>query len=94
LPHDDDDLLDDFFSDEDEFFDNFRDTDKHLGRIDPGLQTKSPGVKTTESPVEARDKSAREQEEVEFWIPQATYGGRLYYFNTLTGKSTLELPLR
>ncbi|KAE9980590.1 hypothetical protein BLS_004135 [Venturia inaequalis] len=35
----------------------------------------------------------REQEEAAFWIPQATPDGRLYYFNTLTGVSTMELPL-
>ncbi|KAI9676756.1 MAG: hypothetical protein M1829_002851 [Trizodia sp. TS-e1964] len=34
-----------------------------------------------------------EQEEAAFWIPQATPDGRLYYFNTLTGVSTMELPL-
>src|SRR5262249_22652550 len=28
-----------------------------------------------------------------FWIPQATPDGRLFYFNTLTGVSTMELPL-
>ncbi|GES60085.1 cell division control protein Cdc25 [Aspergillus terreus] len=33
-----------------------------------------------------------EQEEAAFWIPQATPDGRLYYFNTLTGFSTMELP--
>jgi son of sevenless-like protein len=36
---------------------------------------------------------ARQQEEAAFWIPQATPDGRLYYFNTLTGVSTMELPL-
>ena len=35
----------------------------------------------------------REQEEAAYWIPQATPDGRLYYFNTLTGHSTMELPL-
>ena len=35
----------------------------------------------------------REQEEAAFWIPQATPEGVLYYFNTLTGVSTMELPL-
>ena len=35
----------------------------------------------------------REQEEAAFWIPQATPEGRLFYFNTLTGVSTMELPL-
>lgn len=33
------------------------------------------------------------QEEAAFWIPQATPDGRLFYFNTLTGISTMELPL-
>ncbi|KAI4267925.1 MAG: hypothetical protein L6R38_008036 [Xanthoria sp. 2 TBL-2021] len=34
-----------------------------------------------------------EQEEAAFWIPQATPHGKLFYFNTLTGVSTMELPL-
>jgi son of sevenless len=32
-------------------------------------------------------------EEAAFWVPQATPDGRLFYFNTLTGVSTMELPL-
>lgn len=36
---------------------------------------------------------SKEQEEAAFWIPQATPDGRLFYFNTLTGVSTMELPL-
>lgn len=39
--------------------------------------------------VDTRDT----QEEAAFWIPQATPDGRLFYFNTLTGVSTMELPL-
>lgn len=34
----------------------------------------------------------KEQEAAAFWIPQATPDGRLFYFNTLTGYSTMELP--
>ncbi|OKL57559.1 hypothetical protein UA08_06997 [Talaromyces atroroseus] len=34
-----------------------------------------------------------DQEEAAFWIPQATSDGQLFYFNTLTGTSTAELPL-
>ncbi|KAF2863271.1 guanine-nucleotide dissociation stimulator CDC25 [Piedraia hortae CBS 480.64] len=34
-----------------------------------------------------------DSEEAAFWIPQATPDGRLFYFNTLTGHSTMELPL-
>jgi son of sevenless len=29
----------------------------------------------------------------DFWIPQATRDGRLFYYNTLTGESSSELPL-
>lgn len=36
---------------------------------------------------------SRKQEEAAFWIPQATPDGRLFYFNTLTCDSTMELPL-
>ncbi|KAL9533876.1 Cell division control protein [Sphaerulina musiva] len=39
------------------------------------------------------DAANRSQEEAAFWIPQATPDGRLFYFNTLTGESTMELPL-
>lgn len=39
------------------------------------------------------DGSESGQEEAAFWIPQATPDGRLFYFNTLTGVSTMELPL-
>jgi len=42
-------------------------------------------------PIEGTD--INEQEEAAFWIPQATPDGRLFYFNTLTGVSTMELPL-
>ncbi len=35
----------------------------------------------------------QDQEVAAFWIPQATPDGRLFYFNTLTGVSTMELPL-
>lgn len=39
------------------------------------------------------ERESREQEEAAFWIPQATPDGRLFYFNTLTGSSKMELPL-
>lgn len=29
----------------------------------------------------------------DYWIPQATADGRLYYYNTMTGQSRAELPL-
>lgn len=29
----------------------------------------------------------------DFWIPQSTPDGRLFYFNTETGESSMELPI-
>ncbi len=46
---------------------------------------------TSRLPIEGM--GSKEQEEAAFWVPQATPDGRLYYFNTLTGVSTMELPL-
>lgn len=43
-------------------------------------------------PIEGPSDEMNEQEEAAFWIPQATPDGRLFYFNTLTGYSTMELP--
>jgi son of sevenless-like protein len=37
--------------------------------------------------------SSRERTRADFWIPQATPDGRLFYFNTETGESSSELPL-
>lgn len=54
-------------------------------------ETDNEGNDTTQLPIEGNGD--REQEEAAFWIPQATPDGRLYYFNTLTGVSTMELPL-
>ena len=42
-------------------------------------------------PIEGAE--SREHEEAAFWIPQATQNGRLFYYNTLTGVSKMELPL-
>ena len=46
-----------------------------------------------DSALSAEGGESREQEEAAFWIPQATPDGRLFYFNTLTGHSKVELPL-
>ena len=55
------------------------------------------GGQTTQTqyaqPMNGNDDIDKEQEVAAFWIPQATPDGRLFYFNTLTGVSTMELPL-
>ena len=55
-------------------------------------ETYEESVNSEPSREEIKDP-VRQQEEAAFWIPQATPDGRLYYFNTLTGVSTMELPL-
>ncbi|KAL1835647.1 hypothetical protein VTJ49DRAFT_6295 [Mycothermus thermophilus] len=41
-------------------------------------------------PLEGTDG---DRSRADFWIPQATPDGRLYYYNTMTGESSMELPL-
>lgn len=44
----------------------------------------------TQLPMEG---TSNERTRADFWIPQATPDGRLFYFNTETGESSMELPL-
>ncbi|EPQ63365.1 Bgt-5131 [Blumeria graminis f. sp. tritici] len=39
------------------------------------------------------DSIDKDRQRADFWIPQATPDGRLFYFNTETGESSSELPL-
>ena len=60
--------------------------------IENGLSTQSNAMSV---PIEINEDIENEdiENEAAFWIPQATPDGRLFYFNTLTGVSTMELPL-
>jgi son of sevenless-like protein len=42
-------------------------------------------------PIEGFSKADKAR--ADFWIPQATPDGRLFYYNTMTGESSMELPL-
>jgi son of sevenless len=64
---------------EDDYDDEEEDSDVHTQDEDSDL------------PIEGGNTQT--QEEAAFWVPQATPDGRLFYFNTLTGVSTMELPL-
>ncbi|EJT69277.1 cell division control protein 25 [Gaeumannomyces tritici R3-111a-1] len=46
------------------------------------------GVVPLEKPDSGTSKSG-----ADFWIPQATPDGRLFYYNTMTGETSVELPL-
>ena len=61
---------------------------------------RSPDIGTPDDPTlepepgsDVSNSEIREREEAAFWIPQVTPSGRLFYFNTLTGIATTELPL-
>jgi son of sevenless-like protein len=45
----------------------------------------------TQLPMEGANNNDRTR--ADFWIPQATPDGRLFYFNTETGEASMDLPL-
>lgn len=47
----------------------------------------------TQLPIEGGSNRESQRTRADFWIPQATPDGRLFYFNTETGESSAELPL-
>lgn len=47
----------------------------------------------TQLPIEGMSNDRSNGTRADFWIPQATPDGRLFYFNTETGESSMELPL-
>ena len=44
-------------------------------------------------PLEGTTNTVGRSGGADFWIPQATRDGRLFYYNTMTGESSMELPL-
>ncbi|EOD48373.1 putative cell division control protein cdc25 protein [Neofusicoccum parvum UCRNP2] len=66
------------------------DGSQDLGSYSEASDTDDDGGQT-QLPLEGTEPD--KEEEAAFWIPQATPDGRLFYFNTLTGVSTMELPL-
>lgn len=48
---------------------------------------------TSALPLEKPDDPAASKSGADFWIPQATPDGRLFYYNTMTGETSVELPL-
>jgi len=63
-------------------------SEEEYGEGEPELEQHTNGASGTRNGAVTNS-----QEEAAFWIPQATPDGRLFYFNTLTGESTMELPL-
>ena len=73
-----DDPLDDDPVDADLYDDGFDDDDASDRDDFPAL------------PLEGTEQ---DKSRADFWIPQATPDGRLFYYNTMTGESSMELPL-
>ncbi len=44
-------------------------------------------------PLEGRGRNTNSTSRADYWVPQATPEGRLFYYNTLTLESCTELPL-
>ena len=66
-------------------------TDEEYDEVDDRYESRhAPRNDGSKQSIDGADK---EREEAAFWIPQATPDGRLFYFNTLTGVSTMELPI-
>jgi son of sevenless-like protein len=76
-PEDDDDL-----DAEEEYDDHYGHHDDH-----GGVEREH----DAQLPIEGFGKGDKTR--ADFWIPQATPDGRLFYYNTMTGESSMELPL-
>ncbi|KAH9877755.1 hypothetical protein J1614_002972 [Plenodomus biglobosus] len=67
---------------------------RSLGGTDyTNSDTESLSGNDTILPIEHTEAGREREDQAAYWIPQATPDGRLFYFNTLTGVSTMELPL-
>jgi hypothetical protein len=67
--------------DDNDDYDEHFDDDDATSEYDDGAQL----------PIEGITNSERAR--ADFWIPQATQDGRLFYYNTVTGESREDLPL-
>lgn len=83
LEHHPRDIDDDDADEEDDDQDDYDDQYDDDGESDMG----------DASPYQHDTSGHHERTRADFWIPQATPDGRLFYFNTETGESSTELPL-
>ncbi|RFU31780.1 hypothetical protein B7463_g4574, partial [Scytalidium lignicola] len=71
--------------------DDEEDADDYEEHYDDDVDADSERDDMTQLPIEGTGNHERTR--ADFWIPQATSDGRLFYFNTETGESSMELPL-
>ncbi|KAI9885787.1 MAG: hypothetical protein M1823_002416 [Watsoniomyces obsoletus] len=91
---DEDDEEDDEERDEDDDDDDLTEDDVELD-ADGNPIDESPGLPLEGTDLRAPDRSAQTMVNTSagVWLPQATANGKLYYINTETYETTLELPL-
>lgn len=63
------------------------------GESSPSSGSDSPGPYPGPTYVPMETHANKDRGRADFWIPQATADGRLFYFNTETGERRSELPL-
>lgn len=77
-----DDELEDQVTYEEDFDDEFESDQDDFNALPLEGTRKGQGQSQSQGPIKA-----------DFWLPQATPDGRLFYFNTQTGERRVELPL-
>ncbi|KAG5925911.1 hypothetical protein E4U42_003818 [Claviceps africana] len=86
------DTLDDQIDDTDGLGDSFgQEDDAELDGSNNGLN-ETPIAPNGTLPLESPG-TGHQQSRADFWIPQATPDGRLFYYNMMTGDRSMELPL-
>jgi son of sevenless-like protein len=85
------DVLEEKSQDEPEEDEDLEDEDDYDDQYEEDDDMDSEGDGAAQLPIEGVGKGDKAR--ADFWIPQATSDGRLYYYNTMTGESSMELPL-
>lgn len=87
--------IEDDEDDEDDDEDEDEDDDLYDEDDEDDVELDSNGNPVDESPqLPLEGTENRQHEAAAYWIPQATPDGKLFYFNTRTYDSTMELPLK
>lgn len=79
--------------DDDDDLDGNEMYDDHYGPLDDGGEAERELAAQQQLPIEGFASGGGDKARADFWIPQATPDGRLFYYNTMTGESSMELPL-
>jgi son of sevenless len=76
-------------ADADQLDEDIEDQDVYDDQLEEDDESEQDGMNSL--PLEGTDGQDRSR--ADFWIPQATPDGRLFYYNMMTGDRSMELPL-